>query len=339
MENLIQNEILQSFLILLGSFVFAKIFHFCLANYVKKITDKTKSDLDDIILKIITKPLYAFIIFLGLWFVLKTLSFIEQYSLWIDRIFFIGFVLIFTLIITKILNILIPRWLKVQKKFEKTPKLINKIINIIIFLIALLIILGHYNIEITPLVAGLGVGALAVGMALQSTLTNFFAGLHIISDRPVNVGDFIELEAGISGFVEDIGWRSTKIKTLPNNIIIIPNSKLADSIITNVSFPEKEMGLVVQCGVSYESDLEKVEKVTIDVAREIQRTIPGAVKNFEPFIRYHTFGDSNINFSIILRVEQNLDKYLITHEFIKALKSRYDREGIEISWPVIKIKK
>ena len=84
-------------------------------------------------------------------------------------------------------------------------------------------------------------------------------------------------------------------------------------------------------------DLDKVEKVTIDVAKTIQKTVPGAVKTFEPFIRYHTFGDSNINFSVILRVEKFVDKYLITHEFIKALKARYDKEGIEISWPVRKV--
>ena len=92
------------------------------------------------------------------------------------------------------------------------------------------------------------------------------------------------------------------------------------------------MAVVVQCGVDYGSDLKKVEKITIDVARKIQQAVPGAVKTFEPFIRYHTFADSNINFSIILRVEKYVDKYLVTHEFMKALKERYDREGIEISY-------
>lgn len=106
---------------------------------------------------------------------------------------------------------------------------------------------------------------------MQNTLSNFFAGVHIISDRPINVGDYIEMDGNIAGYVEDIGWRSTRIKT------------------------------------------------------------------FEPFIRYHTFGDSNINFSIILRIEEFVDRYLVAHEFIKALKARYDKENIEISWPIRKI--
>ena len=339
---LTQNEILNFFLILIGSAIFAKLFHFCLVNYVKNFADKTKSDLDDIILKIITKPLYGLIIFIGLWFAVKDLSFVKQYALWIDKIFFIGSILIITLIVSKVLNVLISRLLKVQKKFEKTPKLIGKVTNIIIYLAAFLVILGHYNVEITPLIAGLGIGGLAIGLALQSTLSNFFAGIHLISDRPVSVGDFIELgsgASGFSGFVEDIGWRTTKIRTIANNIVIIPNSKLADSIITNVSYPQKEMGVIVQCGVAYDSDLDKVEKTTLDVAKKIQETVPGAVKEFEPSVKFHTFGESNIQFSIILRVAQRTDKYTIVHHFIKVLKSRYDQEGIEISWPVVKIAK
>ena len=129
----------------------------------------------------------------------------------------------------------------------------------------------------------------------------------------------------------------SRIRTLPNTLVIVPNSKIASTIITNDSLPVPEMSVVIQCGVAYSSDLEKVEKVTVDAAKKTQKIVTGAVKGFEPFIRYHTFGDSNINFSIILRVEKFVDKYLVTHEFIKALKKAYDKEGIEISWPVRKI--
>ncbi len=337
METLIQNEYLQFILIIAGSIVFAKIFLFGLMKYIRKITKKTKTDLDDIILGIITKPLYVFIIFIGLYLALKSLSDLIPYFLWLDRLFFVAAVFILSMIFSRILAVFISRWLRVQKKFEKTPQLIAKISSALIYIIAGLVILDYFNIEITPLVAGFGLGGLAVGLALQSTLANFFAGLHIISDQPININDFIEIEGGISGYVEDIGWRSTRIRSLQNKYIIIPNSKLAESVIINESMPQPEMSAVVQCGVAYDSDLEKVERITIDVAQEIQKTVSGAVKNFSPFIRYHTFGDSNINFSVILRVEEPVARYSVIHEFIKALKTRYDREGIEISWPVRKI--
>jgi len=334
---LISDEYFQVLLIVIGAVVLAKVLHFILKEYIQKLTERTKSDIDNAILKIITKPLYIFVIVLGIWIGLRLLSRIEPYLFWIDGLFFGASVFIISLVISKILAFFITRWLKVQRRFEKTPQLIAKIVSVIVYLVAILIILDRLNVEITPLIASLGLGGVAIALALQSTLSNLFAGLHIISDRPINIGDYIEIEGGLSGYVEDIGWRSTRIRTRVNNFVIVPNSKLAESIIVNLSTPQKETTIVVKCGVSYESDLEKVERVTIEAAREIQENTKGAVKGFEPFFRYHTFGDSNINFSIYLRVEKPIDKFLVIHKFIKALKKRYDQESIEISWPVLKV--
>lgn len=337
LTEIVKNEYFASLFIILVSALLSKVIVFIIERYVHKFAEKTKTDIDDKILKIIKKPIYLLIILIGLNIALKTLTIVQNYNEIINKIFFVIYVLIITLTISKIITILILHWFKVKKKFERAPKLINKIINITIYVVALLIVLDYFKIDITPLIATLGIGALAIGLALQNTLSNLFAGLHILTDRPVNIGDFIEIGNDISGFVEDIGWRSTRIRTLPNTIIIIPNSKLAESVITNTSQPEQEMSVVIQCGVSYGSNLEKVEKVTIDVAKQIQKKVEGAVKKFEPFIRYHTFGESNIDFSIILRVEKPTNKYIIKHELIKSLKKRYDKEKIEISWPVRKI--
>ncbi len=98
--------------------------------------------------------------------------------------------------------------------------------------------------------------------------------------------------------------------------------------------PEKELAVLVQVGVSYDSDLEKVEKITTEIAKEVMKTVPGGVPDFEPFIRYHTFGESSINFTVILRAKEFTDRFLITHEFIKRLKKRYDKEGIVIPFPI-----
>ncbi len=338
LENLLQNEYLMFLVILIGAILISEIFLFILKKHVKRLTEKTKTDIDDEILEIIMRPAHILIILAGISISTKSLSLLVPYLTWIDGAVFVAGILIVSFAATKIISVLIERWLKVQKKFEKTPRLISKIVTVTVYFMAFLTILSHFGIQITPLIATLGIGGLAVGLALQNTLSNFFSGLHIISDKPIGIGDFIELpDANISGFVEDIGWRSTRIRTLPNTIVIVPNTKLSESIIVNNSLPEQEMAALVQVGVAYGSDLEKVEKATVDVAKKIQKTVSGAVKNFEPFIRYHTFGDSNINFSVILRVEKFVDQYLVKHEFIKALKERYDKEGIEISWPVRKI--
>ena len=336
-QSLIQHEYFHFFLILMSFLLLARIVHFILVKYMRELAARTKTDIDDTILKIVTKPVCIFIMFAGLYFALKSLSDLEKYSAEIGGVFFVGSILLLSLIVSRILGVLVSHWLKVQKKYEKMPKLMGNVVAIVIYLMAFLMILDHFEIEISPLLVGYGLGGIAVALALQNTLSNLFAGLHIISDRPISFGDYIKVEGGISGFVEDIGWRSTRVRTLPNTLVIIPNSKLAESVITNYSLPVLEMSAVIQCGVAYGSDLEKVERVTIDVAKEILETVPGAVKTFEPFTRYHTFGDSNINFSIILRVEEPAAKYIVIHEFIKALKKRYDEEEIEISWPVRKV--
>ncbi len=336
-ELFAQNEYLLFVLILATTLFIAQIFTFLSKKILKKIVKRTKNKIDDIILNDTANLLFILILAIGSYFAFKTLKLPELYNLWIMRVFFVFFILIFSAIFSKIITISIARWFKVQKKFEKMPQLISKIINIAIYLIASLIILSHFNIEITPLIATLGLGGLAIGLALQDTLSNLFAGLHIISDKFINVNDFIELEEGVSGYVEDVGWRSTKIKTITNNIIVVPNSKLAKTTLTNYSLIKKELGVLVECGVSYNSNLEKVEKVTIDVAKKIQKKTSGAVKDYKPFIRYNEFGDSNINFTVYLQAEEYFKRFIIKHEFIKELKARYDKEKIEISWPIRKI--
>lgn len=197
-----------------------------------------------------------------------------------------------------------------------------------------LVLLDTFGISITPILASLGIGSLAVALALQDTLANLFAGLHILADHPIRVGDFIRLESGQEGYVTQIGWRSTRIRMLPNNVVVVPNSKVVNSTLTNYYLPDPELAVLVEVGVHQASDLARVEQVTSAVGREIMQRVPGGIVAFEPFIRYHTFGESSIQFTVVLRAREFVDQYLITHEFIKALQARYRQEGIVIPFPV-----
>ncbi|MFA5104465.1 MAG: mechanosensitive ion channel family protein [Candidatus Margulisiibacteriota bacterium] len=204
----------------------------------------------------------------------------------------------------------------------------------IVYGVGILVILNSLGVSITPILTTLGVGGIAVALALQDTLSNFFSGFYIMMSRQIKVGDYIRLGAGEEGYVEDINWRVTKIRMLQNNVVIVPNSRLTQAIATNFNLPEKEMAVLLDIGVHYDSDLEKVEKITIEVARDVMKNTPGGVPDFEPFIRYHTFADFSINFSVILRAKEFVDQYLIKHEFIKKLHERYGREGIVIPYPI-----
>lgn len=204
----------------------------------------------------------------------------------------------------------------------------------VVFVVGGLIILQSLGLPITPILTALGVGGLAVALALQDTLSNLFAGLHILVSRLVRPGDYVKLDTGDEGYIQDITWRHTTIRTLPNNMVIIPNSKLASALVTNYYLPATEMAVLVQVGVSYDSDLENVQKVTIEAAKEVMKEVQGGVSEFEPFIRYHTFADFSINFTVILRAKEYVDQYLLKHEFIKRLHKRYKEQGITIPFPV-----
>lgn len=152
--------------------------------------------------------------------------------------------------------------------------------------------------------------------------------------RQIRIGDYVKLESGEEGYVTDINWRTTKIRMLPNNVVLVPNSKLAQAIITNYYLPDKEMAVLVNVGVHYNSDLKHVEKVTCEVGKEVMKEVQGGVGEFSPFIRYHTLDDFSINFTVILRAKEFVDQYLVKHEFIKRLHARYAKEGIIIPYPI-----
>ncbi|GIV97886.1 MAG: mechanosensitive ion channel protein [Herpetosiphonaceae bacterium] len=215
-----------------------------------------------------------------------------------------------------------------------STSLFTNLTKLIIYSLGVLIILSTLGISIAPILTALGIGGLAVALALQGPLSNLFAGLQIVISRPIKPGDYIRLDSGEEGYIIDISWRSTMIRELANNMIIVPNAKLASAVIKNYYLPEQPLAVLVEVGVSYDSDLEKVERVTTEVAKTVLQEVQGGDPEFDPFIRYHTFDDFSINFTVILRGEQFVDQFLLKHEFIKRLHRRYDEEGIEIPFPI-----
>ncbi|MBA5220263.1 MULTISPECIES: mechanosensitive ion channel family protein [Streptomyces] len=207
------------------------------------------------------------------------------------------------------------------------------ITRVVVLAIGFLVMLQTLGVSIAPLLTALGVGGLAVALALQDTLANLFAGIHILASKTVQPGDYIKLSSGEEGYVVDINWRQTTVRQLSNNLVVIPNGQLAKANMTNFTRPELDLTVLVQVGVGYESDLEHVERVTLEVVAEVMTGITGALPEHEPAVRFHTFGDSRIGFTVILGVAEFSDQYRIKHEFIKRLHARYQREGIRIPAP------
>jgi small-conductance mechanosensitive channel len=200
--------------------------------------------------------------------------------------------------------------------------------------LGLLVVLNGLGLSITPMLTALGVGGLAVALALQEPLANFFAGLFITLAGQIRVGDYLKLDSGHEGYVVDFSWRSTRLRMLANNLVVVPNAKLAQAIVVNHHLPSQDLAVLVDVGVDYASDLAYVETIVIEVAREVMQQVDGGIPEFEPFIRYHTFGDSSITFTVVLRGREFVDQYLLKHEFVKRLHARFNREGIVIPFPI-----
>lgn len=207
----------------------------------------------------------------------------------------------------------------------------------LILTLGLLTILQLAGVSIAPLLTTLGVGGLAVALALQDTLGNIFSGIYIVLSKKFLPGDYVRLETGEEGYINDINWSNTTIRTLANNMLVAPNSLLTSARITNFERPSRDLTVSVDVGVHYDSDLEHVERVTIDVARETLREVQGGVREFEPFIRYGAFADFRITLTVFLRASAYADQFLLRHEFIKRLHRRYREEGIVIPYPIRRV--
>jgi small-conductance mechanosensitive channel len=211
-----------------------------------------------------------------------------------------------------------------------TTTLTENIVRIGVVILGLLVVLHGLGLSITPMLTALGVGGLAVALALQDTLANLFAGLYLTVAKHIRIGNYIRLSSGEEGYLVDIDWRASRLRQLSNNTVLVPNAKFSQSIVTNYHSPEHELAVLVEASVEYASDLDRVEAVTTEVARDVMRTVQGGVPGFEPFVRFHTFGDPGIGFSVILRGQEFVDQYLIKHEFVKRLHKRFMAEGITI---------
>ena len=208
------------------------------------------------------------------------------------------------------------------------------IARLVVFVVGVLVILQTLGISITPLLTALGVGGLAVALALKDTLANLFSGIHLIAAKYIRGGDYVRMDSGEEGYVVDINWRHTSLRQLPDNLILVPNARLAAAVLTNYHEPQRGLQVPIEVGVSYDSDLELVERVTVEVAREVMREVPGGDPDFEPWMWFSAFGSSSIDFTVYLRAAEFYDQYPVRHAFVKRLQARYRREGIEIPFPI-----
>ncbi|OGF47441.1 MAG: mechanosensitive ion channel protein MscS [Candidatus Firestonebacteria bacterium RIFOXYC2_FULL_39_67] len=300
---------------------------------LKKLAEKTTWEGDDIIIEALNTWVTMLILLPGIYFAALYLPLSEKIEGNINKILMALAIFFTTIILSKIAVGFIGLYTKKAEGNMPSTSIFANITKVVMFSLGGLVILQSLGISVTPILTALGVGGLAVALALQDTLSNLFSGIQVLASRQIKPGDYIKLNSGEEGYVSDITWRNTTLKTLPNNYIVLPNSKLATSIVTNFHAPTKEMAVGITITVSYGSDIPKAEKAIVEIGTDVMNTVTGGVPGHKPAARVAELADFGIKLGVGLMVKEFADQFLIKHEFLKRLLVRFKEDGIETPFP------
>lgn len=252
-------------------------------------------------------------------------------AVYLTRGLAIAVIVVATVVAARALGGLVRRSMARAGAIPATSIFVN-ITRIAIIIIGGVFVLDVLDISITPVITALGVGGLAVALALQDTLSNLFAGLQIVASKQLRPGDYLLLDTGQEGTVVDTAWRTTTLRTQSDNLVIVPNSVLAQAIVTNYRLPAESVATTVEFGVSYDADLDRVEKIVAEVAAEAMSET-GHDVDHAPLVRFKSFGESHILCAAVLYVPGYGDQFPLRSAFIKRLHARFAEEGISFPFP------
>ena len=330
-----------SIAVVLISIVVAAIAHFAMFPLVTRLTHHTPTELDDVLIRAVRLPLNVGIIILGIYLSLRlTLDLPGGVQHGIDIGGRAVGVLLFVILVGRVVSRGMDWAITEQdKRARRTvdPRLLlmlRRISVAMIYALGALLVINTLGIPISPLIAGLGLGGVAVALAIQPTLSNLFAGTYVMTEGVVSPGDYIEMEGGVAGYVLEVGWRSTRLRTWSNTLVVVPNARFAETIITNYYEPTPPVNVYLTCGVSYDSDLARVEAVSMDVMNTVLENSPHGVQEYGAYFGFENFGESNVDFWLFVQAKDRLASFELRSELINTLHRRFDEEGIVINYPV-----
>ncbi len=328
------NKIFIPFITFLIILAITLILRALVLRALRHWAERTSHQLDDLIVQAVRLPSFFLCLAIGLHLAVEFSELPSRYVFYVTRIIHLVIVLSVVIGATHVSGMLFRYYIKKYELPVAAPGLAIGIINGMLWILGFLIALTILGVSIAPLLTALGIGGLAVSLALRDTLENIFAGINVLMEKSIRRGDFIRLESGQEGTVKDITWRTTRIQLLSNNTVIIPNSKLAQSVVTNCHLPEKNFSLRLPISVSYESDPQRVETVLLEEAKRALGEIPGLLENPDPFVRFSPgFGESSLDFTLNCQVAEIGDQYLVQHELRKRIFQRFREEGLEMPYP------
>ena len=328
--------------ILIAGLAVAWIASRMLGRLVSRVTSATATDLDDAIAVQLRAPVLALVLVQAAYLALRTLSYVGDPGGYRERLWGAATLFVAVWLLWRVAGAVFT-WYALQAAGDadhfrqKTLPIVRRIAQVAIVLSGGVLVLGQLGVAISPLLAGLGIGGLAVALAVQPILANIFAGSYVLSDGSIRVDDFLEIEGGPTGWVDDIGWRATRIRTFDNNLIVVPNATLAAATVTNFDTAAAPVGAAAVCGVSYEENLERVEAIAREVLAGIAADCDAADPAYEPVVLFLSFGESNIDFLIKLQALNRRQRATVVHEMVKRIHTRFAAEGITINYPARRV--
>ncbi len=320
--------------VFLGSLAGLFLLRRIVLGVLQRLTRRTQTNIDDLLVSGLRIPSLFLVIVLSAYIGIRLADLPEAWLTYATRGLYLSLILAVTMGIANVSDRLLAFFLKRVEVPIAVTSLLLAVVRSIVYVVGTLVILNFLGISITPIITALGVGGLAMALALQDTLSNLFAGIHIMAEQAIRVGDFIRLESGQEGQVEDISWRTTRIRTLPNTMVIVPNNKLSQSVITNYYLPDRTLVLPVPVSVSYSSDPDRVEQVLLDEATRAVSEVPGIIAESEPVVRFQPgFGESSLNYTLFCRIRDIQDQGAVLSELNRRILRRFRREGIAFPFP------
>lgn len=311
--------------------IFKRFFH----SRLKQLTQKTEWKGDDVIFEVLESHIVLWFFLASLNIASKSVSIIStEYYEYLSKIIVSILILSITIAASKFGVGLLDFWAKKQGTDLPSTAIFVNLSRIVIVSIGVLIILQSLGVSIAPLLTAFGVGGLAVSLALKDTLSDFFAGLHILLSQKVKPGDFVELDSGYMGYIQNITWRHTTLMERTNNIVTVPNAKISAAVVKNYDRGDPSFSIRAEVGVSYDSDLDYVMKITNEVASSVIKDVEGAKKDSTAIVRVFRFGPSSIDLKIYFRGEKYGDQHPVIDEFIRRIHKKYREENIEIPYPI-----
>jgi len=322
---------LAVFLVTLAvGYVVARVLRRILSSW----TERTNSRPAHILSESLRTPFVLWALILSIHVAVQSSDLPAKYQRWGSRTLLVLLIFSLTLMFARLAGNLIRYYGSEIPSALPVTTLTQNLAQVGVVILGILVLLNQLGIPITPILTALGVGGLAVALALQDTLSNLFSGFYVAIAGQVRLGDYIKLNTGEEGYVTDIGWRSTSLRALANNLIIVPNNKLAQAIVTNYYLPDKRLSVSVQVTASYDCDADRVEKVLFEVVRAAAAEIPAILSEPPPNVMFDPgFEDSAIGFTVSCQVAEFANQYPVRHELRKRIFRRFREEGIPIPYP------